>query len=160
MRSMTTRGTSSGMKKSGKNQISEGGGEVQVALGDVIYVKLHGSSWWPGQVVDDNSVSESVKPSKRSAREVLVRLYGSYTYLYADPAKSRSEFEEILKLNNGSHQQILLQSLEKDLPSTKSSRAEGSSSKTKGTPRRSPTSKRQKQNDDDLGRQSHECPKS
>lgn len=51
MRSMTTRGTSSGMK-SGKNQISEGGGEVQVALGDVIYVKLHGSSWWPGQVCE------------------------------------------------------------------------------------------------------------
>ncbi|XP_057432901.1 uncharacterized protein LOC130725715 [Lotus japonicus] len=153
MRSMKTRGTSS-CTKSGKKEISEeGGGEVQVALGDVIYVKLPSGSWWPGQVVDENSVPERVKPSKRSAGEVLVRVYGSYTYLYADPAKSRLEFEEILKLNNGSHQQILLQSLEKDLSSTKSSRSKGSSSEIEGTPRRS---KRQKQNDDVLGRQSHE----
>ena len=36
--------------KSGKSEISEGGANDSVAVGDVIFVKLRGSSWWPAQV--------------------------------------------------------------------------------------------------------------
>ena len=35
---------------SGKSEISEGGANDSVAVGDVIFVKLRGSSWWPVQV--------------------------------------------------------------------------------------------------------------
>ncbi|XVE55599.1 hypothetical protein DITRI_Ditri03aG0171900 [Diplodiscus trichospermus] len=66
--------------------------EGEVSLGEVIWVKLHENLWWPAQVVDDRSVSESCKPGNRSQGEVLVRLYGSYEYLYADPMKDYSEF--------------------------------------------------------------------
>ncbi|KAL5147274.1 NADH dehydrogenase [ubiquinone] iron-sulfur protein 7, mitochondrial [Glycine soja] len=64
----------------GKSGMSEGGANDSVAsVGDVIFVKLHGSSWW---VVDDNSVNKSVKSSKRTKQlqgDILVRHYGSYT---------------------------------------------------------------------------------
>ncbi|XP_061372095.1 uncharacterized protein LOC133314612 [Gastrolobium bilobum] len=170
---MKTRGTST--SGSGKSHVSEGGGEQigndSVAFGDVIFIRLRSGTWWPAQVVDDNSVNESIKPGKRSPGEVLVRIYGSYTYSYADPIKCRSEFEVILKHNGGSLKNILQQALEQDLPSTKSRRSKGSS---KGTSSKSSASKRKsyrqdeeqnkvkgrKQNeslnDDDLGSQSHE----
>ncbi|KAJ1424785.1 PWWP domain [Sesbania bispinosa] len=50
--------------KSGKNQVSNGG-ELQgandsVALGDMIYIKLRSGSWWPAQVVNGNSVHDSL----------------------------------------------------------------------------------------------------
>jgi len=36
---------------SGKSEISEGGANDSVAsVGDVIFVKLRDSSWWPAQV--------------------------------------------------------------------------------------------------------------
>ncbi|KAL5165334.1 NADH dehydrogenase [ubiquinone] iron-sulfur protein 7, mitochondrial [Glycine soja] len=69
---------------SGKSEISEGGANDSVAsVGDVIFVKLRDSSWWPAQVVDENSVNKSVKPSKLTKqlpRDILVRHYGSYTW--------------------------------------------------------------------------------
>ncbi|WVZ20956.1 hypothetical protein V8G54_008278 [Vigna mungo] len=67
--------------ESGKSETSEGEANDSVTFGDIIFIKLRGSSWWPAQVVDENSVNKSVKPSKRSKRspgDILVRHYGSY----------------------------------------------------------------------------------
>ncbi|KAE9587097.1 hypothetical protein Lal_00004903 [Lupinus albus] len=152
---MKTRGTPC-KSESGKSKVSEGRGEQikidSIAFGDVIWIKLRHGSWWPAQVVDGKSVNKSMKPRKRSVGEVLVRLYGSYKYSYVDPIQSRTEFETILKSNNGSYRDILQQSLEKDLPSNKSSKSKGSSSKGKGT-----SSKRKScQKDDDLDNESPE----
>lgn len=40
-----------------EDPINEGGGEHVttnlVALGDVIFIKLHGGSWWPAQVFEN-----------------------------------------------------------------------------------------------------------
>ncbi|KAK7282887.1 hypothetical protein RIF29_11991 [Crotalaria pallida] len=131
---MKTRGTPS-KGKSGKKQVSEGVEEQaktnSVALGDLIWIKFRNGSWWPAQVVDAKSVHKSVKPKKKSAGEILVRQYGSYKYSYVDPIQCRSELEIVLKNNNGSYRDIFQQALEKDLPSKKSSRSKGSSSKSK-----------------------------
>ncbi|CAL0327339.1 unnamed protein product [Lupinus luteus] len=131
-----------------KSEVSEEGGEQikthSMAFGDVIWIKLRSRSWWPAQVVDAKSVDKSLKPRKSSVGKVLVRLYGSYKYSYIDPIQSRSEFETILKSNNGSYRDILQQSLEKVLPSNKSSKSKGSSSKGKGT-----SSKRKSSQKDD-----------
>ncbi|KAH0989121.1 hypothetical protein GBA52_000604 [Prunus armeniaca] len=105
------------------------GGEVKVA--DLIWVKINGGSWWPAQVVDDNTVNVNNKPSKRSARKVLVRLYGSYKYLYVDPLKYHSEFDIILKQNNGCYREILIKALEQDVSCLKSSRSKKQGSKSK-----------------------------
>ncbi|KAK3033778.1 hypothetical protein RJ639_034220 [Escallonia herrerae] len=103
----------------------------EIAFGDLIWVKLHESSWWPGQVVDENLVSRSSKPSDRSANEVLVRLYGSYRYLYVDPIRCHSEFENILKDFNGCYSEILEKALEQDIPRPKCGTAKGRDSKAK-----------------------------
>lgn len=54
MQTMRNRSASGG--ESGKGQVSQGG-RVQiatdsVALGDVIYIRLRGGSWWPAQVCE------------------------------------------------------------------------------------------------------------
>ncbi|KAI9097636.1 hypothetical protein K1719_025407 [Acacia pycnantha] len=103
-----------------------------VALGDVIFVKPHGGSWWPALVVDKNTVTKSARPGERSAGKVRVRLYGSSQYLYVDPIKCRSEFEKTLKQHNGSYREIFQQSLEKALPSSKPSKSKRPGSQTKG----------------------------
>ncbi|XP_004501633.1 uncharacterized protein [Cicer arietinum] len=128
--------------ESEKNQISE---EVKeqveadsVEFGDVIYVKLRSGSWWPSQVVNEKAILPSLKPSGRRSGDVLVRLYGSHTFMNVNPTKSCSEFETILKNNNGDLRKILQESLEKDLPSSKKK----SSSKAKGTPSKKTNSKR------------------
>jgi len=36
--------------ESGKSQTREGGANDSVTVGDVIFIKLRGSSWWPAQV--------------------------------------------------------------------------------------------------------------
>ncbi|XP_058221271.1 PWWP domain-containing protein 4-like [Rhododendron vialii] len=94
----------------------------EVVLGDLIWVSLHGSSWWPAQVFDDNAVSRRNKPRKRSTGEVLVRLYGSYKYMYVDPIKCRSEFDNILKQKNGNYSEIFEKALEQDLGRLRSGR--------------------------------------
>ncbi|CAL0305595.1 unnamed protein product [Lupinus luteus] len=123
--------------ESGKSKVSEGGEERvtpdSLALGDMIWIRLRHGSWWPAQVVDAKNVNKSIKPRKRSPGEVLVRLYGSYKYSYVDPIHCKTNFETILKNNNGSYRDILQQSLEKDLPSKKSSKSKGLSSESKGT---------------------------
>ncbi|XP_015885974.3 uncharacterized protein LOC107421278 isoform X2 [Ziziphus jujuba] len=96
-----------GGEKVSANQV---GGDVKPA--DVIWVKIHKDSWWPAQVVDENSISACNKPCSRAAGQVLVRLYGSYTYLYVDPIKSLSEFNIILKQNDGCYRAIFLKALE------------------------------------------------
>ncbi|KAK2977968.1 hypothetical protein RJ640_023506 [Escallonia rubra] len=97
----------------------------EIAFGDLIWVKLHESSWWPGQVVDENLVSRSCKPSDRSAGEVLVR------FLYVDPIRCHSEFENILKDFNGCYSEILEKALEQDIPRPKCGTAKGRESKAK-----------------------------
>ncbi|PIA46458.1 hypothetical protein AQUCO_01500180v1 [Aquilegia coerulea] len=81
-------------------------------LGDLLWVRIRSHLWWPAQVVDEKCVSNDAKPKKRSASEILVRLYGSYRYMFVDPAKYRSEFDRILKQNNGNYREIFLKYLE------------------------------------------------
>ncbi|CAH1443943.1 unnamed protein product [Lactuca virosa] len=104
-----------------------------VIFGDIIWVKLHEDSWWPAQVVDENSVSSGNKPSnKGSSSDVLVRLYGSYIFKYVDVHKSRAEFKKILEENNFNHDDIMKKSLEKDLPSLNGSSKKRQRSTSKG----------------------------
>ncbi|XP_042496050.1 uncharacterized protein LOC122075175 isoform X3 [Macadamia integrifolia] len=108
---------------------------ADLILGDVIWVKINGNNWWPGQVVDENNVSDALKPQNRLAGEILVRLYGSYEYVYVDPLKCTAEFENILKQNNGSYGEIFRKALEHDLSCIRSSRRwKKGDSKPRGTP--------------------------
>ncbi|XP_074379687.1 uncharacterized protein LOC141720904 [Apium graveolens] len=107
----------------------------ETAPGDVIWVKLGESSWWPAQVSDEDSISGSCNPIKKADGEVLVRLYGSYKYLYVDPVTSHSEFVRILQQSNGKYDDIMMKTLKKDLARIKSGiskrqRAEPKASKT------------------------------
>lgn len=102
-----------------------------VALGDVIWVKLNGSSWWPAQVFDEDSMTGSCSPIKKADGEVLVRLYGSYRYLYVDPIASQSEFVSILQENNGKYHEIMMETLNKDLARIKSGRSKRQSAESK-----------------------------
>lgn len=103
----------------------------EIMLGDLIWVRPSSSSWWPAQVVDANTVSESVKPIYRSVGEVLVRMYGSYKYLYVDPMKCRSDFEHILEQNNGSYTEIFQKALQQASARSKSGRSKGQGPKPK-----------------------------
>ncbi|KAH9756254.1 hypothetical protein KPL71_016027 [Citrus sinensis] len=94
--------------------------EGQFFPGDVTWAKLRGNIWWPAVVVDENTVSECNKPSKRASGGVLVRLYGSYEYLYVDPIKFHLEFQKVLEQSNGSHREIFEKALEQDLSHMKS----------------------------------------
>ncbi|KAI4339764.1 hypothetical protein MLD38_024671 [Melastoma candidum] len=95
------------------------------SLGDFTWVRLKRDSWWPAQVVDESCVSESVRPRPKSKRggDVLLRLYGSHEFLYADPSKCRSEFESVIEREKLSCGDMFLKSLEKVLPSVKSARS-------------------------------------
>ncbi|XVF36599.1 hypothetical protein REPUB_Repub19eG0071000 [Reevesia pubescens] len=104
--------------------------EGEVSLGDLIWAKLNRNTWWPALVVDENSVSESFKPGNRSKGKVLVRLYGSYDYLYADLTKYYSEFKMVLEQNNGSFRDIFDKALEKDLSRRESKKPKGQGSKS------------------------------
>lgn len=94
--------------------------EGQFFPGDVTWAKLRGNIWWPAVVVDENTVSECNKPSKRASGGVLVRLYGSYEYLYVDPIKFHLEFQKVLEQSNGSHREIFEKALEQDSSHMKS----------------------------------------
>uniref|UniRef100_A0A2P2JWI0 Uncharacterized protein LOC103319536 n=1 Tax=Rhizophora mucronata TaxID=61149 RepID=A0A2P2JWI0_RHIMU len=74
-------------------QMDSSHSESEAGTGDLLWVKLGGGSWWPALVVDEDTVSGSSKPGNKSIGDVLVRLYGSYEYLYVDPIEHRSEFE-------------------------------------------------------------------
>ncbi|KAL3363230.1 hypothetical protein AABB24_012498 [Solanum stoloniferum] len=92
---------------------------VKVDFGNLIWVQLNGQSWL-GQVVDEMVVGGNKKPTKKVAGEVLVRLYGSYTYLYVDPIKSQLEYEKIIERYHGSLVNILGEALKQDLLHLKS----------------------------------------
>ncbi|KAL9446924.1 hypothetical protein AB3S75_014572 [Citrus x aurantiifolia] len=94
--------------------------EGQFFPGDVTWAKLRGNIWWPAVVLDENTVSECNKPCKRASGGVLVRLYGSYEYLYVDPIKFHLEFQKVLEQSNGSHREIFEKALEQDLSHMKS----------------------------------------
>ncbi|KAL2520735.1 uncharacterized protein Fot_24658 [Forsythia ovata] len=93
-------------------------------LGDLVWVQLHCSSWWLAQAVDENSVSGKHKPRYKSAGEVLVRLYGSYKYLYVDPITSHGKFEDKLEAYSGNDMDILKEALKQELNCLRSSRSE------------------------------------
>ncbi|KAJ9545364.1 hypothetical protein OSB04_025071 [Centaurea solstitialis] len=115
-----------------ENEAVDGQPTKEVIFGDMLWVKLHEASWWPAQVVDENSVSSFNKPSissKRSSSDVLVRLYGSYTHKYVDVNGSRAEFKNILIENNFNHEAILKKSLEQELASLNSSKSRRRQSK-------------------------------
>ncbi|KAL2520738.1 uncharacterized protein Fot_24661 [Forsythia ovata] len=84
-------------------------------LGNLVWVQLHCSSWWLAQAVDENSVSGKHKPKNKSAGEVLVRLYGSYKYLYVDPITSHGKFEDKLEAYSGNYMDILKEALKQEL---------------------------------------------
>lgn len=108
--------------------------EVEHVLGDVMWVRCDDDgTWWPAVVVNDNNISETSKPHNRSMGDVLVRLYGSYQYFYADPVKCRSEFEITLKENGGCYSEMFVEALEQDLPQSKSGQSKGKGSNSKGT---------------------------
>ena len=58
-------------------------------------------------------------------------MYASYNYLYTDPVKFCSKFENIFKQNNNDYREIFHRSQELDLSSTKSCRSKGRGSKSK-----------------------------
>ncbi|XP_031373503.1 uncharacterized protein LOC116188326 isoform X2 [Punica granatum] len=124
----------------GQTSINKGGGDEgtssqsqgEYALGSLIWIKLRSNSWWPAQVVDENVVSEVNKPAGRSPVDVLVRIYGSYQYVYADLTKCLSEFETVLRQNNGSYLDIFQRALEQDVLISKAGGSKGGGSKRKG----------------------------
>lgn len=100
--------------------------------GDMTWIKLHGASWLPAQIVDDNAVSDNVKPRKRKSGEVLVRLYGTYKYSYMSPVTSLLEFNNVLKRNKSTQREIFRKTLEQDLSELQSGRNNARRSKVKG----------------------------
>ncbi|XP_021643127.1 uncharacterized protein LOC110637370 isoform X1 [Hevea brasiliensis] len=101
-------------------------------LGEVIWVKLSGGSWWPAVVVKSN-VNGSNKADDGLMGDVRVRLYGSYEYMYVDPIKWCSEFRVTLEQNNGCYEDIFRKALEQVLSSSKCGRVKGKVAKSKGT---------------------------
>ncbi|GAB4844909.1 hypothetical protein Ancab_038300 [Ancistrocladus abbreviatus] len=114
--------------------------------GDVMWVKLRGSSWWPAQVINDSTVSRTNKPRKRIGDAILVRLYGSYKYLYVDPMRSLSEFRKILKQHDGSHREIFRKTLEKELSESSSGVSETANCKSEETVENGASRKKLKKN--------------
>ncbi|OEL32560.1 hypothetical protein BAE44_0006419, partial [Dichanthelium oligosanthes] len=118
-------------------------------LGDITWVRLGGSSWWPAQVIDESCVGS--KPNKKDKYDCLVRLYGTSQYMYVDPWKSNSEFEMMLKQENKSAMEAFREVLEKDLscvnsPSDYDGEADDSKGgSTKGTSKKNSSRKVRKQ---------------
>ncbi|XP_021903545.1 putative oxidoreductase GLYR1 isoform X2 [Carica papaya] len=128
--------SASGESNDGKEDREEAAADKlggKVTLGDLIWVKVGKDTWWPAQVVDENTVTESNKPKNRPAGKVLVRLYGSYQHLYVDPIKCHSQFKIVLEQNNGSHRDIFDKALDQEkIRSVKSSKSKSPGSKSKG----------------------------
>lgn len=96
----------------------------EVIFGELIWVKVNETSWWPAQVVDENLVRSANKPSiKGSSSDVLVRLYGCYIYKYVDIENLNAEFKNIQIDKNFSYDDILKKSIEQDLSTSNSNRS-------------------------------------
>lgn len=102
-----------------------------VNLGDLVWVQLPCSSWWLAQAVDENSVSGKFKPRNKSVGEVLVRLYGSYKYLYVDPIMSHGKFEDKFEAYSGNYMDILKETLEQESNCLRSGRSKRKEVKSK-----------------------------
>lgn len=124
---------------------------AELRPGDMTWVKLRGASWWPAQIVDKNAVSDDVKPRKGKSGEVLVRLYGTYTYSYMDPVASLLEFNNVLKRNKGGQREIFLKALEQDLSKLQSGRTNAQRAKARG---KAVPSKRVTEEEDELKKKS------
>ncbi|CAL9771519.1 unnamed protein product [Musa acuminata subsp. burmannicoides] len=131
---------SNSLEASGNNQLFQ-----KFIPGDIAWIKIHNNSWWPGQVVDEKSID--VKPKRKSKDEILIRLYGTYDYLYMDPLKCNMEFENFLKQDNITMKEAFQKSLDEDLSHTISSGySKGRVSHFRGhTTSESPKGKMQKQ---------------
>ncbi|XP_010942679.1 uncharacterized protein [Elaeis guineensis] len=114
---MTARKKSDSMHPSSERMeaITSGGNQLkqQFKPGDITWIKIHGNSWWPAQVVDEKTVGN--KPKKKAKDEILVRQYGTYEYLYMDPWISSSEFGKFLKQENCNAGEAFQKFLEEDL---------------------------------------------
>ncbi|KAK1287525.1 hypothetical protein QJS10_CPB19g01522 [Acorus calamus] len=84
-----------------------------IMLGDLLWVRISDCSWWPAQIMNTD-ISGNDKSNKNIEGKAMVRLYGSYHYLFVDPENCRSEFENVLKENNCSYKLILEKALEKE----------------------------------------------
>ncbi|GAB2224230.1 hypothetical protein Droror1_Dr00004982 [Drosera rotundifolia] len=100
--------------------------------GDVLWVKHRATSWWPAQVADENTVSRSNKPRKRTSTSVLVRLYGTYEYLYVDSVKCLTDFEDVSKQHDGDAQKVFQKALEQVMSKSKSETEDSKESKQSG----------------------------
>ncbi|XP_042433893.1 uncharacterized protein LOC122020169 [Zingiber officinale] len=96
---------SNGLVASRDHQIQQ-----EFVPGDIAWTKIKNHIWWPAQVVDEKSVGSG--PKKKSKDEILVRLYGSYEYLYVDPLKCNMAFEKIVKQDNVSSEEVFRRSLD------------------------------------------------
>ncbi|XP_078150771.1 uncharacterized protein LOC144546114, partial [Carex rostrata] len=65
------------------------------------------------EILDDGSVSAKLR--KKSKNELLVRLYGTYEYMYVDATKSNYEFEDVLKRENKTMKEMFQEALEQDM---------------------------------------------
>lgn len=108
----------SGRLRSSKKQVikednvSKHGESQGMRPGDVTWVKIEDSKWWPAQVVDEKSISTGNKPKKKRECKTLVRLYGTYEYLYVDFLQCRSEFDDIFKQNTSEIRKKFQETLE------------------------------------------------
>lgn len=119
----------------------------QFKRGDILWIKTPKHCWWPGQIVDEDTVRS--RPKKKVKDGVLVRMYGCYEYLYVDPIKCSAEFENFLRQENLSVREAFQKAIDKDLFRVRS----GSNQKRKVSESRdigtsnTPEGKKQKQDE-------------
>lgn len=90
----------------------------QFKPGDIVWLKVRNNCWWPGQVVDGENVRSKTKKNVNDG--VLARMYGSYEYLYVDPVKCNTEFDNMLKQENLSDREAFQRTLDEDLSQLRS----------------------------------------
>ncbi|XP_074279425.1 uncharacterized protein LOC141604816 [Silene latifolia] len=117
-------------EENGTNGALANPSNAEVGPGDVIWVKHQGGSWWPAQIVDEKAVSNRNKPRRKRSEDVLVRLYGSYEYLFVDPVANLVEFDKVLKRHKGSHKEIIQEALRQGFKTkARSAKAKGNGEK-------------------------------
>ncbi|KAL2892914.1 hypothetical protein RDABS01_008823 [Bienertia sinuspersici] len=134
--------------KRGKAGMLDKQSDADFRLGDMVWIKLRGTSWWPAQIVDEKAVSADAKPHKRKSGRVLVRLYGTYMYSYIDPVTSSLEFNNVLKQNKSSQMEIFLKALKKDLSKLQSGKTNPGKAKTKDAGKKTPSKRVAKEQDE------------
>lgn len=82
-------------------------------IGEIIWCRINGGSWWPGQVVDEDCVA--FKPKRKKKDQILVRLYGTFEHMYVEMTNCISKTEKIYDEENRSNREIFEKALEEDL---------------------------------------------